>query len=67
MAQRDVQIEYDEFLQMILALKRSQMREVGVLPVVTILPGCAAFVVPGDGGLRKRLTSPKAESSLQTC
>ncbi len=67
MAQRDVQMESDEFLEMILSLKRSQMRQVGVLPVVTVMPGCAAFVEPGDGRLRRRLLGLEAGSAQPAC
>jgi hypothetical protein len=67
MAQRDEQIESGEFLEWILALRRSQMQRVGVLPVITILPGCAAFVVPGDRRLRTQLSRGEAGLAAQTC
>ena len=67
MAQRDEQIESREFLEWILAVKRSEMRGVGLLPVITIIPGCTAFVVPGDRRLRQELTNRKAGLAAQTC
>ncbi len=67
MAQRDGEIESGEFLAWILTLKRSQMQGVGVLPVITIMPGCAAFVVPGDRRLRQELSSGEARVAAQAC
>ncbi len=67
MAQRDEEIESGEFLAWLLTLRGSQMRRVGVLPVITIMPGCAAFVVPGDRRLRLELSGQEARLAAQAC
>jgi hypothetical protein len=67
MAYRDTQMESEEFLGMILALKRSQMRRVDLLPVITVMPRCSAFIVPGDRRLRSLLSGLKAGPAAPTC
>ncbi len=48
MAYRDAEMDVREFLEWIVALKRTHMQIIGPGPVTTVVAGCTGYLLPGD-------------------
>lgn len=67
MAYRDVETKSGEFLQWILALEPTQVWRLTAEPVITVVAGCAGYMVPGDWRPREHPRGLRTKLAAWTC